>query len=53
MRLASPHLNRQIGESIDQMEGRIHEFLGGQFAKAASASVASFTGDRENPADHG
>ncbi|GEO39246.1 hypothetical protein SAE02_33940 [Skermanella aerolata] len=44
MRLASPHLNRQIGESIDQMEGRIHEFLGGQFAKAASASVASFTG---------
>jgi hypothetical protein len=44
MRLASPHLNRQIGESIDQMEGRIHEFLGGQFAKAASSSVASFTG---------
>jgi hypothetical protein len=44
MRLASPHLNRQIGESIDRMEERIHEFLGGQFAKAAGASVASFSG---------
>ena len=44
MRLASPHLNRQVGESIGQIEERIHDFLGGHFAKAAGASVASFTG---------
>ena len=44
MRLASPYLHRHVGESIDQVEERIHDFLGGQFAKAAGASVASFTG---------
>jgi hypothetical protein len=44
MRLASSHLNRNVGESIDQVEGRIHDFLGTRFAKAAGASVASFTG---------
>jgi hypothetical protein len=46
LRLASPHLNRKVGESIDQVEERIHDFLGTQFAKAAGASVASFTGGR-------
>jgi phage-related minor tail protein len=46
MRMASPHLKRHVGESIDQVEERIHDFLGGEFARAASDSMASFTAVR-------
>jgi len=46
MRMASPHLKRHVGESIDQVEERIHDFLGGEFARTASDSMASFTAVR-------
>ncbi|EWY39883.1 hypothetical protein N825_04035 [Skermanella stibiiresistens SB22] len=43
LRVAAPHLNQRIGQRIDKVETRIHDFLGDRFTKAAEESVTAFT----------
>ncbi|QQP91538.1 hypothetical protein IGS68_10160 [Skermanella sp. TT6] len=42
LRVAAPHLTRQVGQRIDKVEERIHDFLSDRFTKAAEENVGSF-----------
>ena len=48
LRMAAPHLNNRIGQGIEQVERRIHDFLGSRFTQAAEQSIASFSSPRDD-----